>query len=211
VERSFSQQKLTHSLLMNRKLPATVERQMFIKSNHRVMRRRSQGKRATMRSTSIDDDSDMYARDSNPDIEYESDTDIELIDNDEEDDQLDAAEDLLAQSSNATPISPAVARLSPATLPPRARAIPLVQLAPARRAWTMVLQLTEALDTFCKSYIDANELKLPSPFARRGAAKLRDAMEADPSVTLEQPSDAQRHILFLLEQAERAAQDEIES
>jgi len=213
VERSFSQQKLTHSLLMNRKLPATVERQMFIKSNHRVMRRRSQGKRATMRSTSIDDDSDMYARDSNADIEYESDTDIELIDSDvsgsdEEDGQLDAAEDLLAQSSNAAPISPAVARLSPATLPPRARAITPVQLAPARRAWTMVLQLTEALDTFCKSYIDANELKLPSQFARRGAAKLRAAMEADPFVAREQPSDAQRHVLFLLEHAERAAQDE---
>jgi Protein of unknown function (DUF 659) len=213
VERSFSQQKLTHSLLMNRKLPATVERQMYIKSNHRVMRRRNQGKKATMRSTSIDDDSAIHDRDSSEDVEYESDTDIELFDSDEsgsDDEDNEEEEHVPAEPGNPAPSNPAVAQSSRAALPPYPRVIQQA-LSPARRTWTMVLQLTEALDDFCKSYIAVNELKLPSPFARRGAAKLRDAMEADPSVTLEQPSDAQRHILFLLEQTERAAQDEIEA
>lgn len=222
VERGFSLQKLTHSLLMNRKLQSTVERQMYIKSNHRVMRRSKANTRASMRSTSLDDDIEFGTGPN----EYGSDTDVEVFDS--TDDEIDSDVDLEVNASD--PVSQRMANNQPSpssshsqsppsssqpassqSQPPLATARRAYVranhsvLAPPRRAWTMVDELTLALDDFCKAYIALNQLRLPSPFADRGASKLRAAMEADPTVAREQPTDAQRHIIFLLEKAEPAA------
>lgn len=196
VERSFSQQKLTHSLLMNRKLPSTVERQMYIKSNHRVQRPRGKSAnstRMTMRSSMPDSDADDEA-DSDHENDYDSDTDIELFDSDSDSSDDNEDENQAEQNSNQPIIAAAASR----------RIRPQSQLAPAIRTWSLVPHLTPALDMFCRAYIATNQLALPTPFAQRGASKLRNAMEADPTMGLEQPSDAQRHIFFLLEEAAAA-------
>jgi hypothetical protein len=44
------QQKLTHSLLSNQKLPETVETQMFIKCNERALKNRGKSGRSAMRA-----------------------------------------------------------------------------------------------------------------------------------------------------------------
>jgi hypothetical protein len=207
VERGFSLQKLTHSLLMNKKLPTTVERQCYIKTNHRVTRQNKPNHRVSMRSTSLSDDDEI-----DPGLaEYGSDTDVEIFESsDDRDDSADDDSDVPnsedEDDNQSSSINHAVrSRPSPSPAvrinrPANARSIwSAAPLAPPRRAWTIVDGLTEDLNLFCQAYIATNQLQLPSPFANRGAAKLRAAMEADPSVVREQPSDAQRHIIFLLQ------------
>lgn len=212
VERSFSQQKLTHSLLMNRKLPSTVERQMYIKSNHRVMRQKNRSSRVSMRSSSHLDDAEE-AKSDDEDFVYESETDIELFDSDissdddQADDENEEENEEVSQSSSIAANEADNAAVS-AQARSNARRVERPVFAPlvaARRTYTIVPHLTLALDLFCKAHIAANELALPDPFARRGASKLRKAMESDETVRLEQPSDAQRHIFFLLDEAAAAA------
>ena len=41
-------------------------------------------------------------------------------------------------------------------------------------------------------------MSLPDPFRKCGASALRGALEADPTVQREQPSEAQRRILGIL-------------
>ena len=53
----------------------------------------------------------------------------------------------------------------------------------------MVDRISPSLDDFCKRYIQAKQLRLPSPF-KRGAAMLRAAMEVDSTVNKEQPREA---------------------
>lgn len=217
VERGFSLQKLTHSLLMNRKHASTVERQMYIKSNHRVMRQMKVIKRVSMRATSHFDASE---HDSGLN-DYGSDTDVEIFDSTDEDsddesnqDEGDDDRELMpaaASQSINQPQPPAVHSQAHANqvrssrVRPRHRQASLLQ--PARRTWTMVDGLTHVLHQFCENYIKTNELRLPSPFANRGASKLRAAMEADPALEREQATDAQRHIIFLLQQAQQLSTD----
>lgn len=202
VERGFSLQKLTHSLLMNRKLPTTVERQCYIKNNHRVTRQIKSNSRVSMRSTSCADEGEF-------DVglnEYGSDTDVELFDSteDDENDSDDMHDDdvPLGQSASIDHAASQQQSAPPARVHVRSNRSSQ-PLAPPRRAWTIVDGVTEgdALDVFCKGYIETNQLRLPSPFANRGAAKLRAAVEANPALAREQPSDAQRHIVFLLQSA----------
>ena len=213
MERGFSLQKLTHSLLMNKKLPKPVERQCYIKTNHRVTRQNKPNHRVSMRSTSLSDDDEV-----DPDLaEYGSDTDVEIFEStDDSDDSADDDSDVPnsedEDDNQSSSINHAVRSRpspSPAVRINRPRSIrSAAPLAPPRRAWTIVDGLTEDLNLFCQAYIATNQLRLPSPFANRGAAKLRAAMEADPSVVREQPSDAQRHIIFLLQTMHAAAPPE---
>ena len=65
--------------------------------------------------------------------------------------------------------------------------------------WTFVDSVSSHLDNFCKAFIVENSLCLPDPFSKRGStARLREAMEAQPELRREQPSDAQSHIMWLL-------------
>lgn len=220
AERSFSQQKLTHSLQSNRKNPKTVEEQMYIKWNERALHNRHTfvhtASRLVNESKELDEDSEF-----DDDFNASSDTDVGLdTDSQQSDDSgKDGGSDteqveLRTPHRSVKPPSSAIQRAPAhpslaAARPPFARRVARAraaqapeQLAPAQRRWTMVDRISPSLDDFCKRYIQAKQLRLPSPF-KRGAAMLRAAMEADSTVSKEQPREAQKHIMFLLEEASK--------
>jgi hypothetical protein len=212
VERSFSQQKLTHSELKNRKLPATVERQMFLKWNEKALTDNPtslSSARSTTTATSSatstnseeSDEDEDEGRDPN-----QSDTDVEIFETSDEypssdEDTKDVRRaDATSASTRSARRAAAVAATDVNEHRSVAASAPSPNLNPIMRQWTTVERLSPELDHFCRSYIRDHSLTLPHPFKQRGVMKLRRAMESDATVSREQPGDAQKRILDLLQE-----------
>jgi Protein of unknown function (DUF 659)/hAT family C-terminal dimerisation region len=215
VERSFSHQKLTHSLLKNRKLPFTVERQMCLKLNENALKlAKNRGisvakpfnaADVTDASSAIDDNDDDDAAD-----EGESDTDVEIFDSDE---AGSSSNDSDREASDTEASDPDVHEADRVDSPQQQRIQRRPVLNSVRRRWTIVEAVNGDLDEFCRWYINTNGLTLPAPFSRRGAAKLlRTTMEAaDATIRIQQPDVAQSHIMrLLLEASSRESSEQSE-
>jgi hypothetical protein len=197
VERCFSQQKLTHGLLTNRKQPETVSRQLKIKWNERQLAKRGNRTPRSMRRV-------QQLRPEPADDEYKADEDNATEeDNDEiSEDESDSDEELLesdgdVSSEDEQPAGNG-ARLSASRAPASFVHSAALDDLQNRPRWTVVQRLSSYLDVFCKQYISDNQLCLPRPFRRGGAKKLRELVESDIDMRREQFSDVQAHILHLL-------------
>lgn len=203
VERSFSQQKLTHSLLTNRKAPATVSRQVRIKWNNRELAKRDQTIMKSMRSVVtipeqqvqnaplIEDDEQDDDENENFELQYSSDE----LSSDGEDEAAASAREARQRALNR------------GRGRGRARSsvvVPVEQR--SKHGWTKVARLTVDLDEFCTKYIADHDLCWPRPFRGGGANKLRNVLEANPTMRQEQFSDVQAHIIHLLMQQHREQQ-----
>jgi hypothetical protein len=212
VERMFSQQKLTHSSLKNRKMRATVYRQMYLKWNAKAMGahddRISVSVPLDQAATDVPAEVEDFVSDGN-----ETDTEIELFDTSDtessDDDEHDHSDQVVARADVAEAVESeneysAQAHRDPALRAAnrRRRRKPLTQvLQQVQRTWTMQPVETPELTLFCQTYINKHALCLPLPFSHRGAARqLRLALEVaeDESVRREQPDVVQLYIVHLL-------------
>ena len=80
-----------------------------------------------------------------------------------------------------------------------------LQLAPMIQTRSLVPHVTPALDAFCQAYIATNQLRLSTSRCQQATK-----CNGNPTMRLEQPSDAQKHIFFLLEEAHREADNEMQ-
>jgi hypothetical protein len=206
VERSFSQQKLTHSLLTNRKAPATVSRQLKIKWNERELAKRDQRMMHAMRS--VREYSEQKVDESEPnadeheDEEEENDADLNLEQS--SDDESSESETEAVPSSQA---GSGRGRGRESRAGSQVGAVRVVAEQRSRHGWTTVHRITAELDCFCKQYIASNALSWPRPFRRGGAKRLREVFESDPSMSREQFTDVQAHLISLLMQQHRQPVD----